>query len=202
VNAIVSFLFSLLRYLGAFGLVIVGVLDSSFLFLPLGNDLLVLVMSASAPGKLPYYAAMATLGSALGCLFIDWISRKGGEDGLKKVLPQKRIEYVKKKVSERAGYAVAVASLMPPPFPFTPFVAGAAAFRYPRKKLFSILVATRLLRFTIVGLLGIFFGRRILRIANEPWVRYTILALVVISVVGSVISVVGWVKRSRAAASK
>ena len=43
-ESVLSHLFTILLHLGFAGLIIVGVLDSSFLFLPLGNDLLVVAM--------------------------------------------------------------------------------------------------------------------------------------------------------------
>src|SRR6266540_1985280 len=102
--------------MGGVGLILMGLLDSSFLFMPLGNDLLVLGLTANHPRRLLYYASMATVGSLAGCALIDWISRKGGEEGLSRVLPKRRIEYVKRKVSKNAGWPLAVAALMPPPF--------------------------------------------------------------------------------------
>jgi len=75
----------------------------------------------------------------------------GGEKGLERTLGHKRTEYVKKRVKKSAGWALALASLMPPPFPFSPFVAGAAAFQYPRKKLLSVIAASRFVRFSIDG---------------------------------------------------
>lgn len=194
---IVSFFYALVAHLGAFGLILVGIFDSSFLFMPLGNDLLVLGLTARQPHKLFYYAAMATVGSELGCAIVDWIARKGGEEGLHRVLPARRMEYVKRKVSENAGFAIGLASVMPPPFPFTPFIAAAAAFNYPRKKLFTILAVTRFARFSAIGLLGILFGQTILKMAELPAVRYSLLGLIVICLVGSVLSVYGWIRRSR-----
>jgi membrane protein YqaA with SNARE-associated domain len=52
--------------MGAFGLAGLGLLDSSFLFLPLGNDLLLVLLTAGKPGLFWYYALMSTLGSKLG----------------------------------------------------------------------------------------------------------------------------------------
>src|SRR5689334_23642439 len=128
-------LFLIFVHLGGFGLLALGILDSSFLVMPLGNDLLIIALSARNHALMPYYAAMATAGSVLGCLLMDVVSRKGGEAGLEKRLPRKRLEYVKAKVEKKAGWALATAALLPPPFPFTPFVIAAAALKYPRKKL-------------------------------------------------------------------
>lgn len=198
-KAFLVHLFSVFAALGGFGLVLLGILDSSFLFLPLGNDLLMLVLTARAHDRLLYYAAMATLGSVIGCVLVDWIGRKGGEEGLSRFMSKKRVEYVKKKVSQNAGWAIALAAIMPPPFPFTPFIAGAAAFQYPRRKLYPILGSMRFLRFSLIGLLGIFVGRRILSMAEQPIVQYTILGLVILCIGGSIVSIYGWIKRSRTA---
>jgi membrane protein YqaA with SNARE-associated domain len=196
-NAIVTHLFSVLTHLGMFGLLIFGVLDSSFLDLPLGNDLLMMALTARNHKMLPAYAVMAAAGSVIGCWLIDVIARKGGEAGLKKIVPGRQLEYVKRRVRDGAPWALTFASIMPPPFPFSPFVAAAAAFQYPRKKLLGVIAAARLVRFFAVGLLGIFFHRQILSLARSSAVRTGILALVVLCIVVSVLSVIAWIKRGR-----
>jgi membrane protein YqaA with SNARE-associated domain len=198
-NAIVHHLFAVFIRLGSFGLLIVGALDDSFLFTPLGNDLLMVALTARNHHMLPVYSAMASAGSVLGCFLIDWVSRKGGEKGLDKLLSSRESNYVKRKVENNAGWALAWASILPPPFPFTAFVIGAAAFQYPRKKLLGVVGVMRLVRFFALGLLAIAFGERILRWAKSTSVQTAILILVIISVVGSVVSIVSWIKRSRQA---
>ncbi len=190
-------IFAIFLHLGGFGLLGLGILDSSFLFMPLGNDLLVTAMTARKHSHMPYYAVMATAGSTLGCLLLDFVFRKGGEEALDKHLPKKRLEYVKKKVKKNAAWALAFACLMPPPFPFTPFVAAAAALEYPRKKLLSVIAVFRMIRFSAVGVLAIVFGTRILKIAESPAVVDSIIAIIVISILGSAVSIYGWVRRSR-----
>jgi membrane protein DedA with SNARE-associated domain len=104
---------------------------------------------------------------------------------------------VKKKVKKSAAWALAVASLMPPPFPFTPFVAAAAALQYPRQKLLTVIGISRFIRFSTVGLLAVFFGTRILELAKSPVVQGGILAIIALSVGASAVSIYGWVRRSR-----
>lgn len=191
--------FSHLVGMGGLGLVLLGILDSSFLVMPLGNDLLVIVLTARHRELMPYYAAMATVGSLLGCLILDLISRKGEEAFLEKHVSGRRLEYVRNKIKKGAGWALAFAALMPPPFPFTPFVIAAAAFKYPRKKLFSTLAAARFVRFAIDGVLAIIFGRGILRIARTPAFEIAIFVLIAISVLASVISVYTWIRKSKQA---
>src|SRR3954465_14166774 len=129
-GALAAFFWSL----GGPGLLLLGILDSSFLFAPLGNDLLVVAMTARKHswGAMLYYAFMSTVGSVLGCLLVDVLLRRAGEKGLEKYLPTKRLEYVKCKVQKNAVWALVLASIAPPPFPFTPFVMAAAALQYPR----------------------------------------------------------------------
>lgn len=181
-------------------MLLLGILDSSFLFAPLGNDLLVVAMSAhygSVPRML-YYAAMSTVGSVLGCLLVDVLLRRAGEKGLQHYLPLKRIEYIKKRVEKNAVWALILASIAPPPFPFTPFIMAAAALQYPRLRLLTVTGVARMARFTALGALALLFGRNILRWAQSETVQMALVGLIALSIVGSAISVVGWVKRSKA----
>jgi membrane protein YqaA with SNARE-associated domain len=194
-------LFGFFWHLGGPGLLLLGILDSSFLFAPLGNDLLVVAMTAhyrSVPGML-YYAGMSTIGSVLGCLLVDVILRRAGEKGLEHYLPRKRIGYIKAKVEKNAVWALVVASIAPPPFPFTPFIMAAAALQYPRIRLLAVTGVARMARFTALGVLALLFGRKILNWAQSEAVQVVLVGLIVLCTVGSAISVAGWIKRSRQA---
>src|SRR5206468_5671343 len=83
---------------GGIGLLVLGILDSSFLFAPLGNDLLVVAITARQHSILLmlYYSAMSTIGSVLGCLLVDVVLRPAGEHGLEKHLSPKRLDYVRR----------------------------------------------------------------------------------------------------------
>jgi membrane protein DedA with SNARE-associated domain len=198
-NAIVNHLFAVFIRLGGFGLLLLGTLDDSFLFMPLGNDLLMVALTARNHRLVPLYAAMASVGSVLGCLLIDWVSRKGGEEGLDKLISRRELNYVKRKVEKKAGWALASASILPPLFPFTAFVIGAAAFQYPRTKLLGVVGAARLIPLFALGALAIAFGERIIRWAKIPGVQSAVLVLVVISIGDSVISIVSWIRRGTGA---
>ncbi|MGH9445864.1 MAG: YqaA family protein [Terriglobia bacterium] len=190
-------LYLLFSHYGGPGLLVLGALDSSFLFLPLGNDLLVIALSARKHILIPYYAVMAAAGSVLGCATLDVLFRKGGEKELEKHVSPKRLKYLRQRINKDAAWALAFASLMPPPFPFTPFVAGAAALQYPRRKLLSVIGVARLARFSIEGILAIFVGKKLLRVAGSPPFEDAVGALIVICVVGSVFSVYRWLKQSK-----
>jgi membrane protein YqaA with SNARE-associated domain len=186
---------------GGLGLLTLGAFDSSPLVVPMGNDLLVLALSARFHDRMLYYAVMATLGSLIGCFATVWVSRKGGSQ-LKKVASSERLGNIQKLMEKRAGWSLVVASLMPPPFPFTAIVAAAAAFKYPGKKLFSFVGAGRFARFVIEGALAIHYGRWIIRQARSPILEDVMIALIVISIVASVVSIYQWSEKSKRTAQQ
>jgi len=187
--------FQIFVTLGVFGPFLLGIADSSFLFLPFGNDLLVAVLIARSHRLAWEYVPMAALGSMVGILLLDLVSRTGGEVGLERLTNRKRLQDLKRKVDQDAGYAVAIACLAPPPFPFTPVIAAASAFQYPRGKLLSIAFAARIARFSIVAALAIAFGPEILSITRTSAFFWTMIGFLALCVIGSVLSVGGWVQR-------
>lgn len=191
------FLFFL--HIGPFGLLLLGVLDSSFLFVPLGNDLLLVALTVRDHALLPLYVAMAVCGSTLGCYLLDLSVRTGGKAGLKLLLPGKRVEYMEKKIADHAATALLVATLAPPPFPFTVVIAAVAALNYPRAKMLAVIAGGRAVRFSILGLLAIWLGRHILRITRTPAFEWSMTAFVALCIIGSSISIYNWMKRSRSA---
>lgn len=196
-RALVLSLAAFFASLGGFGLFLLGILDSSFLFLPLGLDLLMVALTAKHHDRMLYYAAMSAAGSVVGCFTTDWVSRKGGEAGLQSRISPRRLKYIQSRVEKSAGFALAISAMAPPGFPFTPFVIVAAALQYPRVRLLSIVAAFRFLRFVVEGLLAIRFGPRILKLAELPAVEHTIVALVVVSVAGSAWSIYRLFRNSR-----
>lgn len=203
VHHITRALFGFFLSSGPLGLFALGVADSSFLFAPLGNDFLLIALVVRKPQVIEalFYAAVATAGSVLGCLLVDLIFRKAGEAGLDRHLPRKRLDYVKQKVNRNAAWALLLACLAPPPFPFTPFIMAASALEYPRKRLLGVVAAGRIVRFVVVAVLGLIFGTRILQWSSSQVVQIFLFALIVLCVGGSIASAYGWVRRSRKVAS-
>lgn len=186
-----------LLHLGYFGPILMGALDSSFLFLPFGNDLLVVSLVARHHDGLPWYVLTAACGSTIGVLVLALVARKLGEEGIKKMAGQKRFEKLEGQIGKHGGKAVALACIAPPPFPFTMVIAAAAALDYSRVRIGVINFFTRGLRFIILGLLAIRYGRHILRFANAPAFRWTMFVFIALCVVGSAFSIWEWIKNVR-----
>jgi membrane protein YqaA with SNARE-associated domain len=191
VNPFIHTIARALFHAGGLGLLTLGAFDSSPLVVPFGNDLLVLALCARYHERVLYYVLMATAGSLIGCVATDWISRKG-EKGLKKIVPGKQLRFIEKLVEKRAAWALVIASILPPPFPFTPFVAAAAAFRYPRAKLLGFIGVGRFVRFSIEAALAVHYGRWIIKQAEAPLLEHVMIALIVISILGSALSIYRW----------
>jgi len=183
-------------HLGALGLFLLGMVDG-LLFAPFGIDVLLIVMVARHPGMLILYVLCAAAGSAAGYSIVDAVSRKGGEEGLRKKLGERKFEKIKRKMDKRGTLAVGLAALMPPPFPFTPVLAAASAFQNPRKTLLPVLFAARTVRYLVVALLAHHYGRRLIRIIEAPGFRYFVIGLAVVSIVGSAVVIIRWLRSAR-----
>jgi membrane protein YqaA with SNARE-associated domain len=188
------FLFQL-GYLGPF---VMGVLDSSFLFLPFGNDLLVVALTARHHQRYLLYVAMAVAGSTLGVLLITWAARKLGEAGITRMAGERRFSYLKGKIEKRGAVVLALGCLAPPPFPFTMVVAVTSALGYSRPKLLATVGISRAVRFLILGYLAILYGRWIIHAIGTPAFKWTVIAFAGLCTVGSVLSILKWF-RSRPA---
>jgi len=196
-HGLIYHVFAILLHLGALGLIILSILDSSFLFFPVGNDLLLIALVAQNHGDTPIYVAAASVGSAIGVLLLDLVTRKGGEEGLKKMMSPKRLKYLNNKMKARAGIAVATACLAPPPFPFTAMIAAASALQYPRLRLILVVFGARVVRFSLVAGAALWLHSDIVRIANSTAFQWLMGAFIAVCVVGSIVSILRWVRLSR-----
>ena len=184
--------------LGLIGLFLMSALDSSFLVLPFGNDLLLIALVSSNREGWSWiaYVIASAIGSVVGVLIVDVIMRKAGEKGLERFVSERRVEKVKAKLENKAGITIFIATLIPPPFPFTPAVMTASALQSPRGKLLLAVFLGRLLRFGIEAILALYFGRQMIAFLNSDVVSYFVYALIGIAVVLSTLSLLKWLKRN------
>ena len=185
--------------LGIFGLFLLSALDSSFLVLPFGNDLLLIALVSSGRSSLRWiaYVIASALGSLVGVFIVDVLMRKAGEKGLERFLSPRKIEKFKAKVENKAGISVFIATLLPPPFPFTPVVMTASALQCSRRTMFIAVFVGRLLRFTIEAFLALYFGRKLIAFIRSDVVTYTVYGLMVLGAILSTLSVITWLRRNK-----
>lgn len=185
---------SFFRGLGILGPFLLETLDSSFFYLPLANELLLLALiTRDESGWLwIVYALMAALGSVAGTFLVDLLMRKAGEKGLEKFVKAERAKWLKERLKNGSRWFVFVSSAMPPPFPFRMVILAASALQSPRKELLISVFAGRFLRFSVEALLIVFFGRRLLSYLNSDILEYVMYALLAAGVVGSALTFYKW----------
>ena len=178
-----------LRHLGGFGLILLGVADSSVVPLPGSMDVLTIYLAARHHQLWWYYAFMATVGAVLGGYITYMLARKGGKEAFERKLSSKKAAKIFERF-ERWGFgAVALPALLPPPFPIVPFLLAAGALQYSRKKFIAALALGRAVRFTIVAGLGAIYGRHIVRFFSQYY-KPALFILIGLAVVGGVMALI------------
>jgi membrane protein YqaA with SNARE-associated domain len=197
VSLSIRHLLSFFLQFGWFGILLLAIADDSFLFLPVGSDLLTVILVARHHDQLPFYVLAAATGSTIGVFLLDLVCRKGGEEGLKRLVKPKLLDYLKQQMKKRAAVALVISCLAPPPFPFGASIAAASAFQYPRVRLLMLVFVARAVRYSLVGWTAIYFGRRILRIADSAEFMWFMGGFIALCVIGSTVSIIHWVRIGR-----
>jgi membrane protein YqaA with SNARE-associated domain len=193
-NPLLHFLF----HIGFFGPFVMGVLDSSFLILPFGNDFVVVGMVAQHRDGVPWYVLSAAIGSTVGALLLALVAHKLGEEGIRRVAGDKQYDKLHLRIGKRAGPAVALAGLAPPPFPFTTVIAAVAAVDYPLWKILVVNFFSRGIRFTILALLAIKFGSAVIRVGRSAPFEWAMIIFVLLCFIASGFSLWNWWRKSHA----
>lgn len=186
-----------LMHLGYFGPLVMGIMDSSFLVLPFGNDLLVVWLVAQKHHGAPWLVLSAAAGSTLGALLLALVARKLGEKGIRKLAGEKRYNQLCGHVTKRAWLAVGLGALAPPPFPYTLVIAAAAAVDEPLWEILTANFVARAMRFTLLAWLAIKFGHGVLRVVKSAPFRWTMVGFIALCLVASAFSIWKWVKHTR-----
>ena len=187
--------------LGGLGLIIVAIIDNSFIPIPGGLDVFTILLSARQHQLWPYYAFMATAGAVMGAYLTYKIGITGGEEALERRIGKARAEKVYKKV-ENAGFSsVFVSVLIPPPFPIVPVLIAAGALQVPRRKFLSAVATGRAIRYSIDAILGVVYGHAILNFFRQYYkpALYTLIALAVLGGIGAWMYYKHWKQRRNSA---
>ncbi|MGA9981541.1 MAG: VTT domain-containing protein [Candidatus Sulfotelmatobacter sp.] len=176
-----------LRHLGGIGLILLGLADNSVVPLTGSMDVLTIWLAARHLEPWPYYGLMATLGAVLGGYITYSLAREGGEEAMERKLSKRRAAQFRKAFARWGFAAVAVPALLPPPFPFLPFLLAAGAMQYSRKKFLAALTLGRALRYFIEADLGFRYGNHILRFFSRYY-KPAVAILIGLAVIGTVLS--------------
>src|SRR5215831_1370083 len=171
---------TLLPY-GGPGLMVLAMLDSSFLSLPEVNDLLLMTFAINDPGGMVKYALLTTLGSVIGCALLYSVGRKGGDAFLRKTFADERLAKVQRWYKRHGILAVIVPSLLPPPFPFKVFVLSAGTFGISWPKFLIAVVIGRSIRYFSEGILAVMYGDYAIQFVQQNYGKFGLgLALLIV----------------------
>ena len=143
--------------LGGVGVFLSAFLDSSLVPLPLVTDLIVVDLSSRNPLRMPYYAAMAAMGSLAGCIWIYGLARKGGQ-AYYRDRQQQPSGRIRSWVQKYPFTSVLLPAVAPFPVPFKPFVIAQGVFQVPFVPFVVGTFVGRGALFFVEGFLGVRYG--------------------------------------------
>ncbi len=180
------------------GVFVLAALDSTLFFsLPFGIDAVVIILAARLKQLAWLIPLIATAGSVAGAALTFWMGKKVGDAGLERFVDERRLERVRAKIKESGAIALAVLDLIPPPFPFTPFVLAAGALEVKATTFFTTLAACRILRFGAEAWLAVIYGRRIIAWLDSYLFHDIVFACIVLAAALTTFSIVKLVKSTR-----
>jgi membrane protein YqaA with SNARE-associated domain len=167
--------------MGGGGIFAVAFLDSSVLSFPFVTDALVMELCSQKPARMPYYAAMAALGSLSGCIWIYWIAKKGGEAYFHRHGGRAAAK-ARRWVEEHAFLSIFNPAILPPPMQFKVFVLAEGVFQVPLKTFLAAVLLGRGLRFFAEGVFAVRYGPRALLFLTSHGGAFIMSVLLVLSV--------------------
>ena len=180
------------------GVIVLAALDSTLFFsLPFGIDAVVIILAARLRGFWWVVPLLATAGSIAGAALTFWTGVKAGEQGLDRWVPKKRLMRIRARVREKGAVALAVLDLIPPPFPFTPFVLAAGALEVKPRTFFVTLAVCRIARFGLEAALARAYGDRITGWLESDLFHDAVMFFIAIAMTLTVFSIVQVIRATR-----
>jgi membrane protein YqaA with SNARE-associated domain len=142
---------------GGGGLFVVTFFDSSVLSFPFFPDALLIELCIANHTRMPYYAAMAAIGSLSGSLVLYFLAEKAGEAFFHKHAGGKA-EKIKEWVDNNGFLSAFIPAVLPPPFPFKPFVLAEGVFQVPSRTFILAILLGRAVRYGGEGILAVRYG--------------------------------------------
>ncbi len=172
---------------GLVGLLLLAYVDSVIPLTPIPDATLVLLC---AQGSVWWWAAaMAALGSSLGCMTVYWLVRRLrqrflGRSLLARRLSPERRARIEDLIRRYDVLTLAAAAVMPPPFPFKPFVICAGLLEFHQGRLFVGLFTGRAIRYGTLAYLSMRYGGEALSIIQQNTSWFFLGVAVIVAMLG------------------
>ncbi len=169
--------------------------------MPLGFDALVIVLSATYDEIFWIFPPLIAAASLIIAALTYWVGRTAGFASLPRLIPAHHLERLKTRLHSTGAGTVAVAAVMPPPFPLTPLLLTCGALDLDRRRIFLAFGAMRLVRFGGEALLARQFGDQLLEMLNADGFQAAGVAMGLVTTVAALaFAAVRW-RRTRASAT-
>ena len=179
-------------FLSSGGLFVLAAAESTvFFWFPFGVDAAVILLVARNTDRAWLYPLIATSASVLGTALTLWMGKKIGERGLARYVPERRLKAVKAKVKKKGAAAIALLGIVPPPFPFTPFVLASGALKVDVPRFLAALTAVRLVRYGTEALIAARYGRLAIRWLNSDVMQFVVGGVIVLAFAGTGVMLYG-----------
>lgn len=173
---------------GAPGLFLLALVDSALVPMPQGVDILLFAQVVRNPHGVLLYAALATLGSLLGCIFLYYVSRKAGEVALNRHASPQRINRIRRQMEKYEAFTLVLPAMIPLPLPMKLFVIAAGVFKV-RFGLFVLAILfARVVRYFGLALVAHRYG-------EQTWTFMRQNVLLVALAVACLLGLFYWVSR-------
>lgn len=159
---------SVLRHLGATGLFLLAILDSSPLPTFGGPDILTAILAARHGEPWYYYALMATTGSVIGAYITFRMARGAGASYLRRKFGERRVAGLLKFFDHWGTGALVATTAVPFPFPTSAFFAAAGVVGYPVRTYLIVVTIARAARYSGIAFIASHYGRHFIRVLRHP----------------------------------
>jgi membrane protein YqaA with SNARE-associated domain len=174
------------RHLGAFGLFLLAILDSSPIPTFGGPDILIAILAASHRNPWYEYAGVATAGSLIGAYFTFHLAQRAGVTWLQSHFKRGRVPALMNLFDRWGTAALAVSTAVPLPFPTSMLFAAAGVSGYNTRKYMTVVGLCRAARYSLIGILADRYGRQFVRALRHPDQYWGWLLLFVVIILGAV----------------
>ncbi len=145
--------------LGPAGVIVLAILDSAGMPTLGGPDALLLLMAPNFSMATGLWLLAGTVaGSALGCLILYYVGRRGGEPLLARFGAAEKRVWVRQKLERYDFIGIFAAAIGPPPFPTKLFVLSAGVLGMEWRRMLLAVVLGRTLRYGVAWYLGLHYG--------------------------------------------
>lgn len=180
---------ALFSHLGALGLFLFAILDSSPVPTFGGADILLIFLVVTRPHPWYEFVAAATAGSVIGAFLTFRAARRAGKQFVYGKFGTRSVSKILSYFDQWGPGIILASTAIPFPLPTGVFFAAAGASdRYTSRGFLTLVALARAARYSAVALLAHFYGRHIIRVLRHPaqnlgWFAFfAVIFLVVIAV--------------------